>query len=77
MTSFPWSALLSNVAVDQSAREKSLSYCKNMNVRLKRRVKDPWKLFRTLNVLVDLVDEHSIPFLPYKIMSMHSNNHAC
>ena len=45
-----------------------ISYCKNMNVWLRRRVKDPCQLVRicTLKGLADLVDEPLIPFRPYK-----------
>ena len=31
ITSFPWSVLLSNIALDHTEREKSPSYCKIQN----------------------------------------------
>ena len=36
VTSFPWSILSLTIAPDQSAREDSLSYCKNIHISIHR-----------------------------------------
>ena len=41
ITSFLWFALLSTIALDQSASEKSLNYCKNVHIMV-----NPFTMFR-------------------------------